>query len=117
MLVGLPGKTFARDAMRRLRFVDHAVGWMYSMVLHGCAAAAVLRKADKSASVLELIVSLISYLPCKNGKTLMLSGHGAVATVKSSWFQHGMCASRVKSPLKYVVEDRMTCELPCAISA
>ena len=31
----LPGKALARDAMRRLRFVVHAAGWLHSMVLHG----------------------------------------------------------------------------------
>ena len=34
-LVGLPGKALTRDAMRRLRFVLHAAGWVHSMVLHG----------------------------------------------------------------------------------
>ena len=34
-LIGLPGKALVLDATRMFRFVVHAAGWLYSMVLHG----------------------------------------------------------------------------------
>ena len=33
--VGFQGKALTRDAMRRLRFVVHAAGWLHSVVIHG----------------------------------------------------------------------------------
>ena len=76
------------------------------MLIQGSSDEAVM---SERAKVSEQVASRISDLDCWNGETVMPAGR---RPVKSYVFQHGMCASHIKSSLNDVVQGRMTCNLP-----
>ena len=74
-LVGFPGMALARDARKMLRFVVHAAGWLYTMVLYGgrcCCYMQMIRNIIGNRAIDGLVTCISKNIINQRDKVILL---------------------------------------------